>query len=107
MVRVSVASCVGLASTCVSEPDAGTLHVRFDEGEQRSLLPTLLLYVTPVPRRSGKTDCEDCNGNDRLAVGRRRGHVARYTAASMIGIRHSAFGIGVAQPSVASCANAS
>jgi hypothetical protein len=33
--------CVGLATTRVGEPDAGNLHVRFDEGERlhpRSLL---------------------------------------------------------------------
>jgi hypothetical protein len=34
-------SCVGLSTTRVGEPDAGNLHVRFDEGERlspRSLL---------------------------------------------------------------------
>jgi hypothetical protein len=30
----SATSCVGLATTHVGEPDAGNLHVRFDEGER-------------------------------------------------------------------------
>jgi hypothetical protein len=31
--------CVGLATTRVGEPDAGNLHVRFDEGEQLTAAP--------------------------------------------------------------------
>jgi hypothetical protein len=31
-----VAACVDLVATRVGEPDAGNLHVRFDEGEQPS-----------------------------------------------------------------------
>ena len=37
--------CVCLATTRVGEPDAGNLHVRFDEGERRyPSLPTRLLF---------------------------------------------------------------
>ncbi len=37
-----------LMTTRVGEPDAGNLHVRFDEGEQPSrLLPTRLIAVSP------------------------------------------------------------
>ena len=32
-------------ATRVGEPDAGNLHVRFDEGERRVSLPTRLTYV--------------------------------------------------------------
>ena len=35
-------SCVGLVVTRVGEPDAGNLHVRFDEGEGLTSLPTRL-----------------------------------------------------------------
>ena len=31
----------------VGEPDAGNLHVRFDEGEQLTLLPTRLVNSVP------------------------------------------------------------
>jgi hypothetical protein len=36
-----------LRTTRVGEPDAGNLHVRFDEGEQLTLLPTRLNFVAP------------------------------------------------------------
>ena len=32
-------SCVGLSTTRVGEPDAGNLHVRFDEGERLTAAP--------------------------------------------------------------------
>jgi hypothetical protein len=37
---VSSTSCECIMSTRVGEPDAGNLHVRFDEGERKSPLPT-------------------------------------------------------------------
>ena len=42
----------GLA-TRVGEPDAGNLHVRFDEGEQRHAAP----YSTVMERRSLQGPC--------------------------------------------------
>jgi hypothetical protein len=36
-----------LTATRVGEPDAGNLHVRFDEGEQlKRLLPTRLVHLS-------------------------------------------------------------
>ncbi len=44
--------CVGLPTTRVGEPDAGNLHVRFDERERRIAAPystglTLVFFVRP------------------------------------------------------------
>ena len=40
-------SCAGLVPTRVGEPDAGNLHVRFEEGEGLTSLPTRLRFVVP------------------------------------------------------------
>ena len=39
--------CAGLVTTRVGEPDAGNLHVRFDEGEQLTAAPYSTVVVRP------------------------------------------------------------
>src|SRR5688572_3942911 len=46
--------CADLVTTRVGEPDAGNLHVRFDEGEQLTAAP----YSTVVLARSAKREAQ-------------------------------------------------
>jgi hypothetical protein len=53
--------CVGLTTTRVGEPDAGNLHVRFDEGERLIPAPysTLNPVVSVLSVRQARTDPPD------------------------------------------------
>ena len=62
--------CVGLATTRVGEPDAGNLHVRFDEGEQLTAAPYSTVVVSSCPRPP-----------EAAARRRRRGHEGSVRAA--------------------------
>ena len=42
--------CVGFATTRVGEPDAGNLHVRFDEGERFVPAPYSTVDLLPILR---------------------------------------------------------
>ena len=48
--------CVCLVMTRVGEPDAGNLHVRFDEGEQLIAAPYSTVVVSSRPRAKRAVD---------------------------------------------------